>query len=80
MTFMFKLLSVLIAFGIVSDVCNLEGLMFNSDKPSDIRFMQSPSYNFHSADSQSIRAAVIRAVAQKIIDKVSSGEKKYKGG
>jgi len=80
MTFMFKLLSVLIAFGIVSDVSNLEGLMFNSDKPSDNRFMQSPSYNFHGADSQSISAAVISALAQKIIDKVSSGEKKYKGG
>ena len=80
MAFMFKLLSVLIAFGIVSDVSNLGGLMFNSDQPSDIRFMQSPSLIFPGADSQSIQSAVIHALAQGLIDKMSSGEKKYKGG
>lgn len=80
MTFMFKLLSVLIAFGIVSDVSNLGGLMFNSDQPSDIRFMQSPSLIFPGVDSQSVKSALIHAVAQGLVDKMLSGEKKFKGG
>ena len=81
MAFMFKLVPVLIALSIVSDVTNLGYLWLNSNRhPGDIRFMQSPSLIFPGAYAQSLEDYLVSAVAKAMVDNISSDEKKDKDG